>query len=230
MSTMPTPQADNTPPEADAATLAAAEKRANRYVEMRDVAVVYLVAIIIAAFTLFLPWNGAVRGYDILMYTPAAQAAATATPERMFAWGLVLFVIVGGGALLALRFAKLAYVVWAFTCITAVYGMFAIWIRQSRGVGAGEAPGFGLWIAFASLLICAVIMTRVVFRPSQSAAKELAEERRRAQRETPLARTQRELMERDINATRPQSGYDIQRPPRRRRTKRTTTTQDSSNS
>ncbi|MGX1767992.1 Rv2732c family membrane protein [Dietzia sp. NPDC055343] len=97
------------------------------------------VLIVILAAMLLLPHSDGVRGIDVLFFTDAAADQSTSLPSHIF---VLLYSVgtIGFGALMILTQKWWAAgVAWSATCVSAVYGILAIWLRQS---GRGPDPDF----------------------------------------------------------------------------------------
>lgn len=142
----------------------------------------YLVAsalIVLLATTLIMPHSQGVLGIDVLLNTEVAQQQQTSLPSFIF----VLFYTVGtvgfGSIMLLTQKWWAAGVAWGTTCIAAVYGMLAIWLRQSgRGANPDAVdfgpPSFGIYTAWLCVLALAVVLAVVLWTktPQQRALED----------------------------------------------------------
>lgn len=97
------------------------------------------VLIVLLAVLLLLPHSSGVRGFDVLFFTDMAQDQHTSLPSHVF---VLLYSVgsIGFGAVMILTQKWWAAgVAWSATCVAAVYGILAIWLRQS---GRGPDPDF----------------------------------------------------------------------------------------
>ncbi len=97
------------------------------------------VLIVLLAVLLLMPHSSGVRGFDVLFFTDKAQDQHTSLPSHVF---VLLYSIgsIGFGAVMILTQKWWAAgIAWSATCVAAVYGILAIWLRQS---GRGPDPDF----------------------------------------------------------------------------------------
>ena len=97
------------------------------------------VLIVLLAVLLLLPHSSGVRGFDVLFFTDMAQDQHTSLPSHVF---VLLYSVgsIGFGAVMILTQKWWAAgIAWSATCVAAVYGILAIWLRQS---GRGPDPDF----------------------------------------------------------------------------------------
>lgn len=142
-------------------------------------AVVVAVAVVVLLGSLTLPHSGVANGWEVLVYGPDAVEEAIALPSRLFVWfALVFGVVVSMVALLARRWA-LAWVALAGSAVSVIFGMLAIWTRQTPPPGLDVAgPGIGLALGWISVIVLTFHWLKVVW--SRSALQLAAEEERRA--------------------------------------------------
>lgn len=102
----------------------------------------------------FLPHSGALKGYDVLFYTPLAERLDTSVPERVFATlALVGGVLLTVGTIVS-RSWLVAWVNWALAGIGWWYSILAMWMRQSRPATApGQGPSWGLIVAVVGMTL-----------------------------------------------------------------------------
>lgn len=119
-----------------------------------------LVALLAAA--LVLPHSAGVRGLDVLFFSEAASAQQTSLPSHIFVLLYSVGSILFGAVMILTQKWWAAGIAWSASCVAAVYGVLAIWLRQSgRGpnpdfVGFG-GPGIGLYLS--ELLVLALVGT-----------------------------------------------------------------------
>jgi hypothetical protein len=148
----------------------------------RALVVAILVFILIGSFAL--PHAGGARGWDALVYDPAAAQVAVAVPSRLFTWLALVFGV--GFSMLALLTRRwvLAWVALAGCALTSAVGLLAVWSRQT--VAAGHpGPGIGLIIAWITVILLTFHWARVVWtRTSLALAAEEARRRAAAERQS----------------------------------------------
>ncbi|MDO5730914.1 Rv2732c family membrane protein [Corynebacterium sphenisci] len=173
--------------------LRAAERRAAGDIEFSGPLVAVLVASVVLLVTFFLPHSGPVLGFDVLLDTDTARFNHTTPPERLYTIFLVITILLGFATFLS-RSAVVAFVGWVFACVTAVYSMFAGWMRQTRPLPQDDGGiSWGLIIGMIAAVSLAVAISAVVFRRSTlQAALELA--RREQAGSDPVLRAQQQYL------------------------------------
>lgn len=120
------------------------------------------VLIVLLAVVLLLPHSSGVRGFDVLFFTDAAREQATSLPSHVFVLLYSVGTIFFGGMMILTQKWWAAGIAWSATCVAAVYGMLAIWLRQS---GRGPDPDFqgfggpGIGMYLSELLLFLLIGT-----------------------------------------------------------------------
>lgn len=158
--------------------LAEAERKAGREVDYRAGLLPLALGMFAVLMSYFLPHSGQVFGYDVLFYTPRAEQFDTTKPEQIYTWLALL-----GGVLLVIgtivsRSWIVAWFNWAFAGVGWWYGVFAIWMCQTRPVtSAGEGPSFGLIIGEIGMTIIFLTMSVTLFRKN-ALQRALAKARR----------------------------------------------------
>lgn len=159
--------------------LDAVERRIAGEIDPGVRALVVAGAVFLLLLSLVLPHAGGARGFDVLLGTDAARAEHIGLPSRIFVWFAVLFGI--GFSLLALMTRRwvLAWIAVAGSAIGSVFGVFAIWHRQTPGLGNyhGAGPGVGLILGAIAIIVLTFHWIRVVW--SRTALQLAAEEQRR---------------------------------------------------
>ena len=118
--------------------------------------------IVLLAVALALPHSEGVRGFDVLFFTDAADEQYTTLPSHLFVLLYSVGTIAFGAVMILSQKWWAAGIAWGATCISAVYGVLAIWLRQSgRGpnpdVQDFGGPGLGLYLS--ELLVFALVIT-----------------------------------------------------------------------
>ncbi|TSD96066.1 hypothetical protein FOS14_17040 [Skermania sp. ID1734] len=162
------------------ADLDAVEKKVAGEIDpgFRAVVVAILVFVILVSFTL--PHTGSARGFDVLAGDKTALGESIALPSRLFVWFSAIFGV--GFSVLALLTKRwvLAWTAVAGCAITCVFGMFAIWSRQTLAANLpGGGVGIGLIIGWIGVLLLTFHWLRVVW--SRTALQLAAEQERRVE-------------------------------------------------
>jgi len=154
----------------------AAEKKVAGEIEPGGRALVVAVLVFVVIVSFVLPHTGGAKGWDALVGGPAAADAAVTLPSRLFAWFAVVFSI--GFSMLALltRRWTIALIALVGSGMTSVFGMLAVWSRQTAVTGA-PGPGAGLVIGWIAVVFLTFHWARVVW--SRTAVHLAAEEERR---------------------------------------------------
>lgn len=110
------------------------------------------VLIVLLAVALVLPHSEGVRGFDVLFFTEVAQQQQTSLPSHLFVLLYSVGTILFGAVMILTQKWWAAGIAWSATCVAAVYGILAIWLRQSgRGPNPDfqdfGAPGIGLYVS-----------------------------------------------------------------------------------
>ncbi|RVW03932.1 Rv2732c family membrane protein [Rhodococcus xishaensis] len=156
----------------------AAEKKIAGEIDpgMRAVVVAVCVLVLLLSFTL--PHAGSANGWEVLVNADSAVAEYIKLPSRIFVWLAVVFGGVFSILALVTRRWVLAWIALAGTAVSAVFGMLAIWSRQTLTVGEpGAGPGLGLVIGWITVIVLTFHWIRVVW--SRTAMQLAAEEDRR---------------------------------------------------
>ena len=158
------------------------ERKMAREIEpgLRAVFMAVLCLVILASFTL--PHTGDVRGWDVLTGRGDLAANNISLPSRLFVWFALVFGV--GASMLALitRRWGIAWVAFAGTAVGTVFGMLAVWSRQTiRADMAGGGPAYGLIMAWIAVALLAFQWLGVVWSRSSIL---MAEEQRRREAQT----------------------------------------------
>lgn len=159
--------------------MAAVERKLAREIDpgLRAVVVAVLVFVLIVA--LLLPHTGSANAIDILVNDEQAQAVRAALPHRIFTWLAVVFGVGFSGLALITRRWGVAWVALAGSAVGAVFGMLAIWTRQTATTGL-PGPAVGLYLAWIAMMLLAFHWLRVVWERTAAQAAEEALARDRA--------------------------------------------------
>lgn len=120
------------------------------------------VLVVLLALALLLPHSAGVRGLDVLFFSEAASAQQTSLPSHVFVLLYSVGTILFGAAMILTQKWWAAGIAWSATCVAAVYGVLAIWLRQS---GRGPNPDFqgfggpGIGLYLSEILVLALIAT-----------------------------------------------------------------------
>lgn len=137
------------------------------------------VLVFLLAGALALPHSDGVRGFDVLFFTDVAQEQQTSLPSHIFVLLYSVGTIVFGALMIMTQKWWAAGIAWGASCIAVVYGVLAIWLRQS-GRGANPdfedfgAPGIGMYVSQLLVFGLALSLAGVVFART-SEQKDLQE-------------------------------------------------------
>ncbi|MFD0364273.1 hypothetical protein ACFQZZ_22745 [Nocardia sp. GCM10030253] len=164
--------------------LDAVERRVAGEIDPGIRAMVVAGAVFVLLLSLVLPHAGTARGFDVLLGTEAASFEHIGLPSRIFVWFVVVFGISFSLLALMTRRWALAWIAVAGSAIASAFGVFAIWHRQTPGVGGpgganyyGAGPGIGLILGALAVIVLTFHWVRVVW--SRTALQLAAEEQRR---------------------------------------------------
>lgn len=126
------------------------------------------VLIVLLAAALALPHSDGVRGLDVLFLTDAASAQQTSLPSHVFVFLYSVGTILFGAVMILSQKWWAAGIAWGASCVAGVYGVLAIWLRQSgRGPNPDfqnfGAPGIGLYLSEILVLALAVVLAGVLW-------------------------------------------------------------------
>ncbi len=174
------------------AELEAAEREVASVIDPGARAMFVAIAVLVLLGSFALPHAGAVNGWEVLSSAPDAAAEEIGLPSRLFLWFALVFS--GLGSILALVTRKWmpAWVALAGSAVTIVFGMLAIWSRQTLPVESSAAgPGFGLLIGWFAVMVIVFHWARVVWSRTSAQLEAEAELRKVA------AQTERPRLMRD---------------------------------
>lgn len=169
-----------------------AEKKVSGEIDpgMRGVVLAVLIFALLGAFAL--PHVGGVKGWEVISGSQSADAEAIAFTSEIFLWVALLFGGLLGIVTLLTRRWALAWLVSAGTTIGVVFGVLAIWSRQTTsqklaGVDSSQAavegaahmsgPGIGLIVMLLLLVVMTYMWLQVVW--SKTSLQFAAEQERR---------------------------------------------------
>ena len=139
------------------------------------------VLIVLLAASLALPHSEGVRGLDVLFVTDVAREQQTSLPSHVFVLLYSAGTILFGAVMILTQKWWAAGIAWSATCVAAVYGVLAIWLRQSgRGPNPDfqdfGAPGIGLYLSEILVVILIAVLAAVLWTrtPEQRALEESA--------------------------------------------------------
>ncbi len=169
---------DGSTPDYSAPDYDTAERRIDAEIDPGFRAVVVAVLVLLLLLSFALPHTGGANGFDVLFGNDAAQDESIALPSRIFVLFVTVFAVVMSVLALVTRIWALAWVAVAGCAIASVYGMFAIWTRQTLPEGApGSGPGLGLVLGWLLVLALTFHWLKAVW--SKTNAQLEAQERRR---------------------------------------------------
>ena len=139
------------------------------------------VLIVLLAVMLVLPHSAGVRGFDVLFFTEVAREQQTSLPSHIFVLLYSVGTIFFGAVMILTQKWWAAGIAWSATCVAVVYGVLAIWLRQS-GRGADPdfqdfgGPGIGIYLSEIVLLLLIGTLAGVLWArtPEQRELEEVA--------------------------------------------------------
>ena len=160
---------DLSPYDAD---LAEAQRRVARSLEPGGRGLVIAGAVLVLILAMVLPHSGAASGWDVLLRDPDAAAEGIGVPSQLFvALTLVSGVLLSTAGVLSRRWA-VAWTATAACAVTSVFGVLAIWSRQTTTVGADHAgPGVGLLLALVAMVVLTATWVRLVWNPAATVTR-----------------------------------------------------------
>lgn len=130
----------------------------------------YLFVLVSAAVLgMALPHTGGAHGYDVLLRTESADAESAGVLATLFTAFTLTFTVVAASIARLVRRFRWAALALAGNGVTTVFGVLAIWARQSLAPTATVAgPSIGLYLGAVAALLSTVLWARVVFtRPPE---------------------------------------------------------------
>ncbi|WP_064060787.1 Rv2732c family membrane protein [Rhodococcus pyridinivorans] len=169
------------------AELEAAERKVATDIDPGARAMFVAIAVLILLATFSLPHAGSANGWEVLSFAPDATTEEIGLPSRLFVGFAVVFAGLGSILALVTRKWALAWVSLAGSAVTIVFGMLAIWSRQTLPVESSAAgPGFGLVIGWFAVMVIVFHWARVVWARTSAQLEAEAELRKvAAQHERP---------------------------------------------
>lgn len=169
------------------AELEAAERKVASDIDPGARAMFVAIAVLILLATFSLPHAGSANGWEVLSFAPDATTEEIGLPSRLFVGFAVVFAGLGSILALVTRKWALAWVSLAGSAVTIVFGMLAIWSRQTLPVESSAAgPGFGLVIGWFAVMVIVFHWARVVWARTSAQLEAEAELRKvAAQHERP---------------------------------------------
>ncbi|MGV0834720.1 Rv2732c family membrane protein [Mycolicibacterium thermoresistibile] len=157
----------------------AAERRLAGEFDPGSRALVVAILVFVLLVTFILPHTGGARGWDVLLGGEAAGEAGVSLPSRLFGWFTLVFSV--GFSMIALltRRWALAWVALAGSALASVFGMLAVWSRQTAPEPY-PGPGFGLIIAWIAVVLLTFHWTRAVWARTELQMAAEADRRRQA--------------------------------------------------
>ncbi len=154
---------------------------------MRGVVLAVLIFALLGAFAL--PHVGDAKGWDVISGSASSEEEAVAFTSELFLWFALIFGGLLGIITLVTRRWALAWVVSAGTTVGIVFGVLAIWSRQTtsqalagvrssqeslEGAADMAGPGIGLIVMLLLMVVLTYTWLRVVWMKTslQLAAEE----------------------------------------------------------
>ncbi|GAA4740674.1 hypothetical protein [Gordonia alkaliphila] len=162
--------------------LSKAERKVAGEIDPGARGMVVAVCVLLAMVSLLLMHAGSASGLEVLTNGPDATTERIALPSQVFVWLLAVFGIAISMLALATRRWVLAWIALCGCAVASVAGMFAIWTRNTTGVGGLEPPsgaGAGLLLGWAVVIVLTFHWSRVVW--ARSTYQLALEEERREQ-------------------------------------------------
>lgn len=159
--------------------LRAAEREVASGIDPGARAMFVAIAVLVLLGSLSLPHAGAANGWEVLSGAPDAVAEEIGFPSRLFTWFAVIFGGVGSILALVTRKWAVAWIAVAGSAVTIVFGMLAIWSRQTLPVDSTAAgPGIGLVLGWFAIMVIVFHWCRVVWARTSAQLEAEAELRR----------------------------------------------------
>lgn len=171
---------DATPKRADVETPSAAqtERSLAASIDPGPRALVIVVAVLVLAGSFALPFSPGANGWQILASAPAAVADTITLPSRIFTILAAGFGIILSILSVVTRMWPLALATAAGCTVATVFGLLAIWSRQTIDPASGT-PGLGIGLPLAWLTILVLAFNWATIASRRSAQMHEAERARR---------------------------------------------------
>ncbi|MGW4339745.1 Rv2732c family membrane protein [Rhodococcus koreensis] len=162
-------------------TAAAAECTIAAAIDPGARAMVVAVAVLVLFFSFTLPHTGTANGWEVLVSADDARAEAVALPSRVFLTLAVAFGAVMSMLALITRRWALAWIALAGCALASVFGMLAVWSRQTVSPNLAVAGvGPGLLVGWATVIVLTFHWLKVVWGRTVAQTDAEHERRRRA--------------------------------------------------
>lgn len=160
------------------AELAAAEKKAARFIDLKNgYGIALIVAFVLFVVGMFLPHAGEVRGFEAIFGLEAAAQANIRLAERVFViLGFAAGVVFNGLTILTRRtvVASIAYILSGMSLFSSLFGL---WMRiQHQQVEGAPGVGVGIYCELIAVILLVISYSNLIFRRTEE-QKALAEQR-----------------------------------------------------
>lgn len=160
------------------AELAAAEKKAARFIDLKNsYGIALIVAFVLFVVGMFLPHAGEVRGFEAIFGLEAAAQANIRLAERVFViLGFAAAVVFNGLTILTRRtvVASIAYILSGMSLFSSLFGL---WMRiQHQQVEGAPGVGVGIYCELIAVILLVISYSNLIFRRTEE-QKALAEQR-----------------------------------------------------
>ncbi|WP_418163420.1 hypothetical protein [Rhodococcus opacus] len=160
---------------------AAAERTIAAAIDPGARAMVVAVAVLVLLFSFTLAHTGTANGWEVLVSADDAGAEAIALPSRVFLTLAVVFGAVMSMLALITRRWVLAWIALAGCALASVFGMLAVWSRQTVSPNlAAAGVGPGLLLGWATVIVLTFHWLKVVWGRTVAQMDAEHERRRRA--------------------------------------------------
>lgn len=178
--------------------LAAMEKDAAKTLELGSKKWYLIAAVALYVVSLALPHVRGVAGWQVLFLTDTASDAGIRLAEYVFyilgAIGVFLFSL----GTVTLKRTWMAWVAWFFSCVTLVYAVLAIWMRQTTTNTDNTFVNIGMMVATVAAIAAVWGLSNTILARSER-QWELVEMRAAHEDVDSVAATQRDLLRQQQN-------------------------------
>lgn len=151
-------------PRAAMDAAAAAEREVTAEIRPGGRAMLVAGAVLVLVLAFALPHSGAANGWEVLADADDATAEAISLPSRIFTIFAATFGVVASMLALVTRRWVIAWVALAGCAVSSVFGMLAVWSRQTLEPNVDAAGvGAGLLLGWASIIFLTFHWLRVVW-------------------------------------------------------------------